>query len=53
MQNVNVINDSNSTTFNKPSFYEETDYSSCLLLDSDILKIIPSWFTWKSGEEIQ
>ena len=42
MQNVNAINESNSTTFSKSSFYEETDYSSCLLLNSDILKIIPS-----------
>ena len=42
MQNVNVINDCNSTIFDKSSFYEEIDSSSCLRLDSDILENIPS-----------
>lgn len=39
IQIVKVINERNSTTFDKSTFYEETD-SSCLLLDSNILENI-------------
>lgn len=39
MQIVKAINERNSTTFDKSTFYEETD-SSCLLLDSNILENI-------------
>ena len=44
IQIVKAINERNSTTFDKSTFYEETD-SSCLLLDSNISEniIISIW----------
>ena len=42
MQNVSTAIDSNSTTFDKSSFYERIDSSFGLILDSDISRNMPS-----------
>lgn len=42
MQNVSTTIDNNTTTFNKSSFYERIGSSFGLILDSGILRNIPS-----------